>query len=245
MHHMQTKKKHERPAILRHSIFFKRLTPDSSYPLRSPDPFLQGHDSASHAKPEKTRANRRLSFLCFLKPSHPGQLLPPHVAKTPHLQGPYAVHQHQPRKKTQRTGDSIPFIFSNRLTPDSSYPLRSPGLPICKAHVPSAHMQNQKKNEPAGDLMPSHFSKPSHARRGRHRLQRRRTPSLTAISSAIDYPRPNSFMARRSAIGADGDQKDSSRLSVHRVPTAIEHRTRWPRSAGVGRDIAKSRGAAV
>ncbi len=85
----------------------------------------------------------------------------------------YAVHHMQSKKKTRANRRfSFPLIFSNSLTPDSSYPLRVARTPYLQGHVPSASRAKQEKNtsEPA-ILIPSHFLKQSHILKHSHFLK--------------------------------------------------------------------------
>ncbi len=223
-------------------IFSNRLTPDTSYPVCvARTPYLQGHvRSASHAIQEKNTSEPAILIPShFLKPSHPGHLLPrarrqdslsarsctrcitcnprkkhertgdshslsfsqtvsPRTPPTP-CASPglpickvtYAVHHMQSKKKTRANWRfSIPLIFSNRLTPDTSYPVRVARTPYLQGHVPSASHAIQEKNtsDPA-ILKPSHFLKPSHASEAVIASNAGGRSSLTAISLCHRLPR--------------------------------------------------------
>ena len=141
------------------------------------------------------RASDSQSLSHILKPSHAARLIPrarrqvPY--ETPHLQGPVrsAVARRTMRKIRASQRFSNCLIFSNRLTPDSSYPVRvanSPTkLPTCKVLYPVHRLQNLRKTRASRlirkyERSSSHILKPSHA--ARLMLRARRQDSLPGRS---------------------------------------------------------------
>ena len=100
------------------------------------------------------RPSHFLKHSHILKPSHARQFIPrarrQFTYETPHLQGPVPSESPANHGKTRASQRfSNPLIFSNRLTPDSSYPVRvarSPAkLPTWKVLYAVGRLQNLRK----------------------------------------------------------------------------------------------------
>ena len=96
------------------------------------------------------RPSHFLKHSHILKPSHARQFIPrarrQFTYETPHLQGPVPSESPANHGKTRASQRfSNPLIFSNRLTPDSSYPVRVAKTPYLEGPVPSESPANHGK----------------------------------------------------------------------------------------------------